>query len=162
MWLTLLFFLFPTLRAEPVVQRELLGQAEIFYAQPEGAGPWPALLMLHPQGFPQRIGAALFVKNGALLYWARKGYVAMAISQPGYGQTPGPGDFCGPKSQQQTQDAIAHLRALPQVRKDKVFLYGSSRGGLLASLIAAQDPALAGVMIKAGLYDPLSFYKELP
>lgn len=59
---------------------------EYYSAQPEGSGPWPVLVMIHPhQEWPNKIGAVVFVRNQSLDYWAKKGFLTFAVSQPGFG-----------------------------------------------------------------------------
>lgn len=43
-----------------------------------------------------RDGGESYVKVGRLGMMAARGYVAAAVSQPGYGNSDGPPDFCGP------------------------------------------------------------------
>jgi dipeptidyl aminopeptidase/acylaminoacyl peptidase len=155
-------------KAESSVLRDSLtispsDKVEFLWSQPEGNGPWPVLVLIHPhQEWPNKIGAELFVKNKSLEYWTKKGFVTVAVSQPGYGESSGAADYCGPKSQTAVMTVIDHFRRLPFTIKEKFFLYGGSRGAVIASMIATKDSLLAGVILKSGEYDLSSAYKAYP
>jgi dipeptidyl aminopeptidase/acylaminoacyl peptidase len=89
---------------------------------------------------------------------ASRGYVAASLSQPGYGNSDGPPDFCGPFTQEAVVVAIDFLRKKPFVDPNKVVLYGYSRGAIVASMVATQDPKLAAVVLGAGAYNFFSWY----
>ena len=138
-------------------------RVELIWAAPAGPGPWPALVLVHPhQTWPDDVGAAMFERYGVIDHWVAKGFVVAAVSQPGYGHSDGPADFCGPASQHALRQVIGHLRALPSVRRDAIFLYGGSRGATVAGVVAAEEPTLAGVVLKSGLYDFVDTYHRYP
>jgi len=89
---------------------------------------------------------------------ASRGYVAAAVSQPGYGHSDGPPDFCGPFTQEAVLGVIDFLRTMPVVQPQKIALYGYSRGAIVASMVATQDPQLAAVVLGAGAYDFFRWY----
>jgi dipeptidyl aminopeptidase/acylaminoacyl peptidase len=89
---------------------------------------------------------------------ASRGYVAAAVSQPGYGQSDGPPDFCGPYTQAAVMKVIDFLRQMPVVQPQHVALYGYSRGAIVASMVATQDSQLAAVVLGAGAYDFSRWY----
>lgn len=127
---------------------------ELFWSKPDTAGKHPVLIMIHPhQTWPDKIGAEVFVKNGSLQRWTEKDFLAVAVSQPGYGASEGASDFCGIDSQQAVIETINHFKSLGFVNKDKIFLYGGSRGAVIASMVGVQYPGLAGIILKSGLYD---------
>jgi dipeptidyl aminopeptidase/acylaminoacyl peptidase len=148
-----------------VMQRTLLPhpqqpdkQIEIFWTTPVGQGPWPAVLFIHGHQERFRDGGAAYVKNGRLGRLASRGYVAAAVSQPGYGHSDGPPDLCGPSTQAAVREALAFLRAQPVVPPHKVALNGYSRGAIVAGMVATQDPQLAAVVLGAGAYDLFRWY----
>lgn len=148
-----------------VVRREFLRHSrdgnkkiEIFSTKPAGNGPYPAVLLIHGHQEQVKNGGEAFVKTGRLGMLARQGYVTAAISQPGYGNSDGPPDYCGPFTQEAALEALDFLRRQPFVNPNKIALYGYSRGAIVASMVATRDPKLAAVVLGAGAYDFFSWY----
>jgi dipeptidyl aminopeptidase/acylaminoacyl peptidase len=147
------------------VQREFLPhpqdknrRIEVFWTKPAGEGPYPAVLFVHGHQDEIRDGGAAYVRTGRLVAMAKRGYVAASLSQPGYGYSDGPADFCGPFTQDAALAALAHLRQQPFVRPDKVALYGYSRGAIVAAMAATRDQRLAALVLGGGAYDFFSWY----
>ena len=147
---------------ESTVQRESLSvsgrRVEMFWAKPAGEGRRPAVLFIHGHQETNRIGGEMYVNGGRLGIMAQRGYVAAAISQPGYGNSEGPPDFCGPFTQDAVLAVLEHLRGKPFVDPGKVAVFGYSRGAIVAAMVATRDPRLAGVVLGAGAYDFSTFY----
>src|SRR4029450_8134392 len=64
-------------------------------------------------------------QDGFAIEFARRGYVVLALAQPGHAYSDGPAfanGFGGP-------DALAHLRSLAIVDKNNIGLEGHSMGG---------------------------------
>ena len=70
-------------------------KVEFFLQKPSGKGPWPTVVLLHGHQDPPSHGGQDFVTWGELDRFAKRGYLAVAVSQPGYGNSSGPADFCG-------------------------------------------------------------------
>ena len=155
-------------RAETATHREFLNsqsnkKIEFLWEKPDGIGPFPALILIHPhQEWPNRIGAEAFEQMGTIENWVKKGFLTIAVSQPGYGKSDGPSDFCGPETQEAVLRVIEHFRVNPSVKKDSIFLYGGSRGASVSAIVAAKDPHIAGAILKSGLYDFVEAYKSYP
>jgi dipeptidyl aminopeptidase/acylaminoacyl peptidase len=152
-------------RAGWVVRRELLAHSkdsnkkvELFWTLPAGDGPYPAVLFIHGHQEQARNGGEEYVRVGRLGIMARRGYVAAAVSQPGYGNSDGPPDYCGPFTQGAVLVALDFLRKQPFVNPNKVALYGYSRGAIVASMVATRDPQLAAVVLGGGAYDFFSWH----
>lgn len=150
-----------------VIHRELLShganskkKVELFWAKPSGDGPYAAVLFIHGHQEQVRDGGESYVRLGRLGGMTSRGYVAASISLPGYGNSDGPPDFCGPYTQQAVLVAIDFLRKQTFVKLDKIALYGYSRGAIVASMVATQDQRLAAVVLGAGAYDFSELYKS--
>lgn len=128
-------------------------KVEYFLEKPKGNGPWPTLIFLHGHQEPPRAGGKDFVRWGVLEEFAGRGYLAVAISQPGYGNSAGPADFCGPFTQHAVAAVIAKLRAEGYVKENRILIQGVSRGALVAGTVAAHDPSIRGIVLISGLYD---------
>ena len=133
-------------------------RVEIFWTKPEGNGPWPAVFLIHGHQETFRSGGEMYVENGYLENLAKRGYVAASVSQPGYGQSDGPADFCGPFTQEAVLGAIEFLRRKPFVNPNKVALFGYSRGAIASSMVATRDPRLSAVILGSGAYDFRTWY----
>jgi dipeptidyl aminopeptidase/acylaminoacyl peptidase len=131
---------------------------EIFWTKPAGDGPYPAVLLIHGHQEQVRNGGEAFVKTGRLGILAKQGYVAASLSQPGYGNSDGPPDYCGPFTQDAALVALDFLRKQPFVNPNKLALYGYSRGAIVAGMVAGRDPKIAAVVLGAGAYDFVSWY----
>jgi dipeptidyl aminopeptidase/acylaminoacyl peptidase len=128
-------------------------QVEYYLEKPAGEGPWPTVVFLHGHQNAPRRGAREFAEWGVLAQFAKRGYLAVAISQPGYGGSTGPADFCGPLTQQAVSGVIGHLRKTRLASPTKVVIQGVSRGAVVAALLAESDLSIAGVVLISGIYD---------
>jgi len=138
---------------------------EVAWWPPQGRGPFPAIVYVH--GHSDKVPAPGAMEHDFFpryRKWVDQGFVVIALSQPGYGRTPGPRDFCGPKSQNATRAAIRFAEHLTDgngeklVNPDQIFLFGRSRGAMVASMVATQEPNLAGVILISGLYHLQNLY----
>lgn len=127
---------------------------ELFVETPVHTGPRPAILFVHGHQRQQpHPGGRSEVDSGRLDRALAQGYVAGAVSMPGYGASDGPPDFCGPCTQAAVRTALVHLRGLPQVDASRLVLWGRSRGAITSAMVATQEPELAVVVLTAGIYD---------
>ncbi|HET6935493.1 MAG TPA: alpha/beta fold hydrolase [Candidatus Angelobacter sp.] len=128
-------------------------KVEYFLEKPAGSGPWPAIILLHGHQDWPRAGGKDFVNWGVLDDFADRGYLAVSISQPGYGNSTGPADFCGPLTQHAVAAVIARIRSNGYVKGNKILIQGVSRGAMVAGLLASQDSRIGGVVMISGAYD---------
>jgi dipeptidyl aminopeptidase/acylaminoacyl peptidase len=131
-------------------------RVEAIIFTPPGNGPFPGVLMI--PGFERT--ARDMVPLGARL--AREGFAAVAVTQPGFGKSEGPPDFVGPKTLAVLKVAYARLRQEKYVDANRMGIYGYSRGGMAASLLAVELDGVKAAVLGAGIYDFQRFYDETP
>ena len=137
------------------------GPIELFVQHPDGRGPWPVILFVHGHQFPDQPGGRVFAEpvgpaglgRSRLRRMADRGYLAAAVSQPGYGGSAGPPDFCGPRTQTAIHRALDHLLAHRAADPARVVVFGVSRGAIAASMVATRDTRITALVLVAGLYD---------
>ena len=137
---------------------------ELFISRPGGGSAWPVILFVHGHQSPPRPGGRVFTRldrrpalatidEGRLQRMRERGYLAAAVSLPGYGTTSGPPDFWGPRSQAALRAALDHLLALPNIDREKVVIYGVSGGAATAAMVATSDARITALILVAGVYD---------
>lgn len=81
----------------------------------------------------------------------RHGIAVLRLDDRGTGESGG--SFVGSTSADfanDVRDAVTWLRARPGIDARRVFLLGHSEGGLIAPMVAADDPQLGGIVVLAG------------
>lgn len=111
--------------------------------RPPGEGPWPCVVMAHGFGGTQEGSLA---RNAA--DFAARGLAALSFDYRGFGESGGePRQVIGIRSQHEDwRAAIAFARGHPEIRSDRVALWGSSLGGGHVLAVAAADPMIAAVV----------------
>lgn len=123
---------------------------EYFWAATPGNNK-PVMLYLHPHN---EIGSAAFVTNGLMKLSAEQGYLAVAISLPGYGESLGVRDFSGPQSQKLVREVVVNcIKRHHQANASKLILYGVGNGAIIASMMATTEERFEALILVSGLYD---------
>lgn len=120
---------------------------------PQGAGPFPAVVLITGSGQQNRDEELFGHKPFAVLadYLTRKGYVVLRADDRGVGKTGGDvksatsKDFAG-----DVMTGLDYLKTLLQVNKAKLGLIGHSEGGMIAQLVAAERSDIDFVVMLAG------------
>lgn len=122
--------------------------------QPRVGGPFPGLLLIPGHATTARD----WIPNG--LTFARNGYAGLAVSQPGYGRSGGPGDYVGPKTIKVLIEGYRRWQRESSVDGKRMGIVGYSRGGMAASLLAVQLDDVKAAVLGAGVYDFRRQYDE--
>lgn len=122
--------------------------------EPRGTAPFPALLLIPGHATTARD----WIPNG--LTYARNGYAGLAVSQPGYGKSEGPGDYVGPKTIKVLREGYRRLQKESFTDAKRMGIVGYSRGAMAASLLAVQLDDVKAVVLGAGVYDFKRQYDE--
>jgi len=122
--------------------------------EPPGGGPFPGLLLIPGHATTARD----WIPNG--LTYARNGYAGLAVSQPGYGRSEGPGDYVGPKTIKVLTEGYRRLQRETFVDGKRMGIVGYSRGGMAASLLAVQLDDVKAAVLGGGVYDFKRQYDE--
>src|SRR5215472_15394978 len=83
----------------------------------------------------------------------REDFAGVAVSQPGFGKSQGPPDFVGPRTLEVLTVGYRKLRQESYVDADRMGIYGYSRGGMAASLLAVELDDVKAAVFGAGVYD---------
>jgi len=133
-------------------QREVrVGVDAATLSLPPGAGPFPAVVMVHGSGPRTRDEFDIFTA-----YFVLNGFAVIADDKRGTGQSGGtfPGDLGRPG----TVDLLAHdaqaevsfLAKLPQVDPKRVGLFGDSQAGWISPLAASRTSAVHWMISNSG------------
>jgi dipeptidyl aminopeptidase/acylaminoacyl peptidase len=150
----------------PAVARHLIDgggapTVELYQVGSHGEARRGAILFVHGNQGGRRIGARETVEYGLLPRLATSlNVTAAAVSQPGFGGSEGPADFCGPKTQDAIMSALAFLRDQPLIDPDRIVLYGHSRGAIASAMVAIRDVGLRGLILSSGVYDLEQVYNR--
>ena len=130
-------------------------------ALPTGAGPFPAVVLVHGSGPNDRdetlgpnkpfkdLALGLASRGIAVLRYDKRTRVhpAKLAGVPGF--------TVKQEVVDDVMEAVRALRANPKIDRAKVFVLGHSLGGMLIPRIGAADPSLAGLIVLAGAARPL-------
>lgn len=135
---------------------------ELFAVAPSSEAAWPAVVYVHGHQQPLRPGGGVAARSGLLERVAAAGVLAIALSQPGYGGSSGPPDFCGPRTQGAIRAVLRHAVRDLGAEPGRVAIIAGSRGAIAAAVAAADAPELGALVLTAGVYDLAAGYRDCP
>jgi len=120
---------------------------------PEGAGPFPAVLLISGSGAQDRDESILGHKPFLVLadHLSRRGIAVLRVDDRGVGGSTGSTttstseDFAG-----DVLAGVAYLKTRPQIDPKKIGLIGHSEGGLIAPMVAVRSDDVAFIVLMAG------------
>lgn len=81
----------------------------------------------------------------------RRGIAVLRMDDRGYGSSEGNGQTATSRDfASDIAAAVAYLRARPEIDPDRIALLGHSEGGIIAPMVAADDPRIRAVVLVAG------------
>ncbi len=93
---------------------------------------------------------SLFLLPGII----KEGWTAVLPSQPGFGNSTGARDYCGPSTCDSIAKAIEDISSQLNISPEKRIIWGVSRGAIVTSLLAGRYPDIAaGFICQSGCYD---------
>jgi pimeloyl-ACP methyl ester carboxylesterase len=120
---------------------------------PDGAGPHPALVMLQGSGAADRDGDGYFTPIRDHL--VAHGLAVYSYDKPGCGASTGDWRLRTMHSRaREALDAVALLRAQPELDARAVGLWGQSQGGWVAPLAATRAPELPFIVAQSATHMP--------
>jgi len=120
---------------------------------PQGAGPFPAVVLVQGSGGHDRDENMLGHKPFLVLADAltQRGIAVLRADKRGIGKSTG--KFATATSEDfaaDTEATVAYLRTLKNIDPKKIGLIGHSEGGLIAPMVATKDTGIAFIVLMAG------------
>jgi dipeptidyl aminopeptidase/acylaminoacyl peptidase len=115
--------------------------------RPVGAGRFPGVLLI--PGY-QRTALDL-IPLGVRL--AQAGFAGVGVTQPSFGKSQGKADYVGPLTLKVLTEGFQKFKRESYVDADRMGIYGYSRGGMAASLLAVKLDDVRAAVFGAGIYD---------
>ena len=115
---------------------------------PSGEGKYPGIVLL--PGFE---GTAKTLLSMAAIF-AQQGFACLALTPPGFGDSGGKRDFMGPATIDAFAVGFRNFAREPYVNAKKMGIFGYSRGGMAASLLAVKlGKEVHAAVFGSGVYD---------
>ena len=120
---------------------------------PEGKGPFPVVLLITGSGQQDRDESLLGHKPFLVLadYLTRRGIAVLRVDDRGAGGSTG--DFAASTTADfvtDVQAGVAFLKTRADIDQKHIGLIGHSEGGIIAPIVAANDPSVAFIVMMAG------------
>ena len=91
---------------------------------------------------------------GMAALFAQQGFACLALTPPGFGKSGGKRDFMGPASIDAFAVGFRNFARVPYVNSKKMGIFGYSRGGMAASLLALKlGKEVHAAVFGSGVYD---------
>lgn len=120
--------------------------------RPAGGGPFPAVMINHGSSGPDEEWRIWTRKL------AEKGYVGLALTFRGYSGSGGTETY-GKKEVEDILLALAYLKGLPFVDKERLGMFGYSKGGFNALLASTRTRDLKAVVVWGAWADMVAGYR---
>ncbi|WP_245591371.1 alpha/beta hydrolase family protein [Derxia gummosa] len=124
---------------------------------PQGAGPFPAVILISGSG-PQDRDESYYGHKPFLVladHLSRHGIAVLRVDDRGVGGSqPGLREATTADLATDVEAGVAWLRTRSEIDPDRVGLIGHSEGGLIAPMVAADDPRIAFIVLLAGVGVP--------
>lgn len=147
-----------TERKTKICKDDYLSEGKLVEAvsiRPLAEGKFPGLLLI-----PGHEGRATgFITLGII--FAQQGFACLSVGQPGSGKTQVELDFVGPRTIKAMIAGYEKLKREPYVDSKKMGIFGYSRGGMAAALMATKIKDLKAVVLGAGVYDFKKAYDDV-
>jgi dipeptidyl aminopeptidase/acylaminoacyl peptidase len=134
------------------------GKAEAFLVRPRGAGPFPLMVLLHGHSWTG-VGAKR-VLPAAGIFARELCFAGLAVSLPGYGDTTTSAGPLAETTRQVVLDVIATAKQLPWVDAKRLYVYGFSRGAVVAARLINRIADVKGALLHSGAYDLPRLYRD--
>lgn len=144
-------------KATDAFGREAKGDLVVTVFRPEGAGPFPLVLLNHGRNSSKRAGYGRQRYESAARYFVRKGFVVAVPLRLGYGELADAGDpednmsCSAPRYEpalqaaaEQVRSVVETMRQRPDVDPARLVLVGQSLGG--ATTVAATAMGIPGLV----------------
>jgi dipeptidyl aminopeptidase/acylaminoacyl peptidase len=136
------------------------GNIEAYMIRPDGEGPFPLVILLHGHSFVGR--GADQVLSTAQTFAREICFAGLAISLPGYGSSEAVNGSVENSTRQVIKDGIAVAKQLQWVNQSHLFLFGVSRGAIIAAAMLNDVEGINGAVLYSGAYDLSGLYRDTP
>jgi dipeptidyl aminopeptidase/acylaminoacyl peptidase len=123
--------------------------------RPIAQGKFPGLMLI-----PGYQGTVKSYLSFGIIF-AKLGFASMTLSTPGFGKTGLKPDFLGKSTIKAYVEGYEKFRQESFVDKDKLGIFGYSRGAIAASLMITELKDVKAAVLGGGIYDLKKAYDEL-